>query len=499
MATTIRYPSGLSLGLAKGIPLAFESGFDAYERARDRERQDLLTRLHVQQLQQAIQEQQARQVARVSLPTTLQTLAGLAEPGPAAPQSFTMPLPEAAPGVDTPLPPASTPGLLAGVEGPGLSMTLPGARPQAPRTTAELLQKPGAAEAVSQGLLAGIHPIGAGGVFDIEGHAKRIKTEEDKAQAVKNLREGWREFADAPDWKGQAAAMGKVDEGLVLLGHAPNLAPLIKVVTDQRELEAMKEGFNELQPIIQRLEDHADTPQDRMTLARLSATSKSVAVRERTDFLFKTSIKAHGPELQLAGELYALKQQNPALTYLDAWQQIAQRKPQLAMLAETTKHVPPEVVSEREAKASFAKGKAGEEGRRAGVPPEEKKLEQDIKQAQLENLQEGPGEKAAQRDDTLIKSYASQYEDAVKKYAPLGALQGWPPMSKSMFDALRLPDALYQTVYGTKKPSKKALLNQRVEELYRARHPGQQLLPGSITPKERAEFEQILTSEDLLP
>ncbi len=334
MATTIRYPSALTLGLSKGIPLALESGLDAYERARDRERRDLLTNLEMARLQMAIQEQQARQGARASLPTTLQTLAGLAQPGPAPSQPFTMPVPEMAPGVDTPLPPAGTPGILAGVEAPGLSMTLPGATPQAPRTTAELLQKPGAAEAVSQGLLAGIHPIGAGGVFDVEGHAKQIKAEEDKAKAAKELREGMNEFIDATDWKGQVRGMAKWYEAGIPLGKWPDHGPFLRFIKDEQEVEAMKEGFGELQPILRRVRDHADTPEDMDTLVRLSMTSRSETIRARTKALVDTAEKAHGPGVQAIRRFYEIRQQDPMLTALDAWQRVHQELPNQAAAAE---------------------------------------------------------------------------------------------------------------------------------------------------------------------
>ena len=384
MATTIRYPSGLSLGLAKGIPLALESGLDAYERARDRERRDLLTNLEVARLQMAIQEQQARQVARTSLPRTLQTLAGLVQPGPGPSQPYTMPVPEVAPGVDTPLPAAGTPGLLAGVGGPGLGMTLPGATPQAPRTTAELLQKPGAAEAVSQGILAGIHPIGAGGTFDVEGRAKQIKEEEIKAKAAKDLRLGMDEFIDATDWKGQVRGMARWYEAGIPLGKWPDHGPFLRFIKDEQEVEAMKEGFAELQPILRRVRDHANTPEDMDTLVRLSMTSRSETVRARTEALVKTAEKAYGLGVQAIKRFYEIRQQDPTLQPLDVWQRVEQVLPVEAALARKEKLLPPEVeivFAEREA---LAKGKAGEEGKRAGVPPAERALELRGKKAKVE-------------------------------------------------------------------------------------------------------------------
>jgi len=385
MATTIRYPSGLSLGLAQGIPLALDRGFSAYERARDRERQDLLTRLQVMQLQQAIQQGQEKQAALANVAANLGTVSRGMTPPAAPSQPFTMPVPEVSPGVDTPLPAAGTPGLLAGVEGANLGMTIPGATPQRPRTSADLLQDPNVAQAATGLLRAGIHPWGPGGLMQSpEDYAKQIKAEEDKAQAVKELRDGWNEAIDATDWKGQAAGLAKSYAAGIPLGKWPDQGDFLRFLKDEKEVEAMKEALPELQPILRRIRDRADTPEDMDTLVRLNTTSRSKVVRERAGVLVDTAIKAYGSAIQPLKRYYEIRQQNPMLKPLDAWQQVEQTLPAQAALARKEKLLPAEVAAAFAEQKAFAEGKAGEEGKRAGVPKEERDLELRRKKAQAE-------------------------------------------------------------------------------------------------------------------
>jgi len=355
----VTYPSGLELGLAKGIPAAIDSYFRSQDMTDRRRRLQMLEEAE-RRAQQQYQEQQGL------LAQAPQNLRRLLAPGGTT--AGLPPIPGSEPAAPTGLEVGVTPGVST-PGGPGAGAT--------PRSLREALTQPGGAEA-----LIGLERAGVRGL-DL---TRQIETEERARSGRKKASDAMTLFKEAKTPEDRVNAVGQFYHALVESGETKDIGPFMTYIDTERERGAMQRDVERFGKNLFSLgEGGVEDGQKRLDMIDqvLSAESKFFRTKG-AEITAGMLTNVMGPEGLIARTYSQLRLSG--MKPLEAWRKIELSFPRQAADMVSNRRIPREVASELEIDLAARKTEAVERGRRAAIPKEERQLYIDLKQTRLDLL-----------------------------------------------------------------------------------------------------------------
>jgi hypothetical protein len=119
------------------------------------------------------------------------------------------------------------------------------------------------------------------------------------------------------------------------------------------------------------------------------------------------------------------------------------------------------------------------------------------KEAQA-SREEAAKEREQTNIDRQLSTWANNYRNEMESvYGALGSFAGVPPIPEAWYNALKMPDRVYEAKYGTKqRPDKKQMALMRAQQLGQFFKKGQ-VAQGTLRKQDQGRIEQILQMEGL--